>query len=111
MVALEKYLMVREAAEEEEMRMISESKKRPPLTLNFSAGVEDPMPTRSDAVRKVVYPPEEVNAPPTQTPFSCVQILYPAMVEVAEIENLPETVEVPVFRISRMFVRVVVAEK
>ena len=53
-VALEKYLIVREAAEEEEMRMISESKKAPPFTLNFSPGVEVPSPTRSVAVRKVV---------------------------------------------------------
>ena len=94
-VAREKYLMVRDAAEELEILMISESKNAPPLRESFSPGVEDPMPTRSVAVRKVVYPPLEVNAPPTQTPFSWVQILYPAMVEVAVMSNLPVMVLVP----------------
>ena len=43
-VALEKYLMVREDAEEEEIRMISESKKAPPLRENASAGEVVPKP-------------------------------------------------------------------
>ena len=60
-VALEKYLMVREAAEEEEILMISESKYTPPFTESFSAGVVVPIPTRSDAVERVVNPPEEVH--------------------------------------------------
>ena len=59
-VALEKYLMVREEAEEEEILIISESKKAPPMMLNFSAGVVVPMPTRSVAVERVVNPPDEV---------------------------------------------------
>ena len=110
MVALEKYLIVREAAEEEEILMMSESKKIPPLIESFSAGVEVPMPTRSVAVERVVNPPDEVQGE-GQTLFCWVQSLYPAMVEVAVIANLPDMVEVPVFLISRMLVKVEVAEK
>jgi len=110
-VALEKYLMVKLAAEEEEMRMMSESNITPPLMLNFSAGVEVPSPTRSVVVRKVVYPPLEVKAPPTQTPFSWVQILYPAMVEVAVMESLPRIVDVPVPSILMRLPKVEVAVK
>ena len=43
-VALEKYLMVKEEAEELEILMMSESKKAPPLMARVSAGVVVPSP-------------------------------------------------------------------
>ena len=59
-VALEKYLMVKLAAEEEEMRMMSESKRTPPLMESFSAGVEVPRPRKFVEVRKVTFDPVSV---------------------------------------------------
>ena len=56
-----KYLKFKVGAEDDPYRMISESKRMPPLIESFSAGVVVPIPTRSDAVERVVNPPEEVH--------------------------------------------------
>ena len=55
-----KYLKFKVGAEDDPNLIISESKKIPPLTESFSAGVVVPMPTRSVAVERVVNPPDEV---------------------------------------------------
>ena len=68
-----KYLKFNVGADDDPYRMMSESKKAPPFTLNFSAGVEVPSPTRSVAVESVVNPPEELHGE-GQTLFCWVQI-------------------------------------
>ena len=55
-----KYLKFKVGADDDPYRIMSESKKMPPLTESFSAGVVVPMPTRSVAVERVVNPPEEL---------------------------------------------------
>ncbi len=34
-----------------------------PTIVSLDDGVEEPIPTKSDALLRVVYPPDEVNAP------------------------------------------------
>ena len=68
-----KYLKFKVGAEDDPYLMMSESKNAPPFTLNFSEGVEVPIPTRSVAVDKVVNPPDELHGE-GQTLFCCVQM-------------------------------------
>ena len=69
-----KYLKFNVGADDDPNRIMSESKKMPPLTESFSPGVEVPNPTRSVVVVRVTLGDVRVQGE-GQTLFWAVQIL------------------------------------